>query len=334
MAIPAASQVADRNACLTLGPANQTIPIWEQLVNSRTVGLTFNDNTVYSWGWINLKDGPLAVEVPPKVLGAVNYIWFRWVVDLGITGPDKGKGGKYLVLPPGYGGNVPDGYFVVRSRTYNLWIPWRSFLVDGDPMPGVDLVKKFTKIYLLADKDKSAPSLKFVDVSGEPFNIINPADFQFWELLNQVVQEEPTESLDQIGLLRCRRHRKRQAIFARCANEENSDRSRCCGRRDRALDCVPLPPEGRLLLRKQQLAITLCRRGWILTRSATPSIALLHRQIHRQKSVPVSNRQLPPDFEGKQSAWQEGISSRFNEVGRCTSRQNSGGTYFRASPAF
>ena len=60
------------------------------------------------------------------------------------------------------------------------------------------------------------------------------------------------------------------------------------------------------------------------TRSATPSIALLHRQIHRQKSVPVSNPQLPPDFEGKQSAWQEGISSRFNEVGRCTSRQNSG----------
>ena len=65
--------------------------------------------------------------------------------------------------------------------------------------------------------------------------------------------------------------------------------------------------------------------GWILTRSATPSIALLHGQIHRQKSVPVSNPQLPPDFEGKQSAWQEGISSRFNEVGRCTSRQNSGG---------
>src|SRR4249920_3034594 len=64
---------------------------------------------------------------------------------------------------------------------------------------------------------------------------------------------------------------------------------------------------------------------WILTRSATPSIALLYGQIHRQKSVPVSNPQVPPDFEGKQSAWQEGISSRFNEVGRCTSRQNSGG---------
>ena len=55
---------------------------------------------------------------------------------MGITGPDKGKGGKYLLLPPGYDGDVPDGYHLVRSQTYNLWIPWRSFLVDGDPKPG------------------------------------------------------------------------------------------------------------------------------------------------------------------------------------------------------
>jgi hypothetical protein len=200
LAIPAVSQVADRNACLTLGPTNKTIPIWEQLVDSRTIGLTFNDNTVYSWAWLNIKDGPLVVEVPPKVLGGVNDIWFRWVVDVGITGPDKGEGGKYLLLPPGYKGDVPPGYHVVHSPTYNLWIPWRSFLVDGDPKPGVELVKKFTKIYPLADKDKPSPPLTYVDISGKPFNIINPADYRFWELLNQVVQEEPTESLDQIRM--------------------------------------------------------------------------------------------------------------------------------------
>ena len=108
--------------------------------------------------------------------------------------------GKYLLLPPGYNGDVPDGYYVVHSKTYNLWIPWRSFLVDGDPKPGIDLVKKFTKIYRLADKDKPAPTLNYVDVSGKPFNIINPADYMFWELLNQVVQEELPESLDQIRM--------------------------------------------------------------------------------------------------------------------------------------
>jgi hypothetical protein len=200
LAIPAVSQVAGRNACLTLGPPNQTIPIWAQLVDSRTIGLTFNDNTVYTWGWINLKDGPLALEVPPKVLGAVNDIWFRWVVDLGITGPDHGEGGKYLLLPPGYKGEVPEGYHVVHCPTFNLWIPWRIFLVNGDPKPGVELTKKVTRIYPLADKDKPAPGLKYVDVSGKPFNIINPADYRFWELLNQVVQEEPAESLDQIRM--------------------------------------------------------------------------------------------------------------------------------------
>ncbi len=89
---------------------------------------------------------------------------------------------------------------MVQSPTYNLWIPWRSFLVDGGPKPGVDLVKKFTKIYRLADKDKPAPALNYVDVSGKPFNIINPADYTFWDLLNQVVQEEPTQSLDQIRM--------------------------------------------------------------------------------------------------------------------------------------
>jgi hypothetical protein len=200
LAIPAVSQAADRNAIRALGPVNSVVPIWEQLVDSRTIGLTFNDNTVYSWAWVDLSKGPLVLEVPPKVLGAINDMWFRWVVDLGITGPDKGRGGKYLLLPPGYKGAVPKGYHVVHSPTFNLWLPWRSFLVDGDPKPGVDMVKKFTKIYPLSEAGKPAPALKYVDMSGTPFNIINPAGYEFWELLNQVVQEEPTESLDQVRL--------------------------------------------------------------------------------------------------------------------------------------
>ena len=201
LAIPAVSQVADRNAVLTLGPVNRTVPIFEQLVDSRTLGLTFNDNTVYTWTWVNLKDGPLVVEIPPMELGAINNIWFQWVTDWGITGPDKGKGGKYLLLPPGYKGEIPEGYYVVKSPTYNLWLPWRIYLEDGKPGPGVEQTKKITKIYPLADADKPAPKLKYVDLSGKPFNIsVSPADYTFWELLNQVVQEEPTESLDQIRL--------------------------------------------------------------------------------------------------------------------------------------
>jgi hypothetical protein len=199
LAIPAVSQAANRNAIRTLGPVNTVVPIFEQLMDSRSIFLTANDNTVYSWAWLDLSKGPLVLEVPPRVLGAINDIWFRWVVDLGITGPDKGKGGKYLLLPPGYQGKVPKGYFVVHSPTFNIWTPWRSFLVHGDPKPGVDLVKKFTKVYPLTQSGKP-PQLKFVDLSGKPFNTVAPADYTFWELLNEVVQEEPSASLDQIRL--------------------------------------------------------------------------------------------------------------------------------------
>jgi hypothetical protein len=201
LAIPAVSQAANRNAIRELGPTNTVVPVFEQLMDSRSIFLTANDNTVYSWAWIDLSKGPLVLEVPPKVLGAINDMWYRWVVDLGITGPDKGAGGKYLILPPGYKGDVSrEGYVtVVQSPTFSLWTPWRSFLVDGDPKPGVELVKKFTKVYP-PSQAANPPQMEFVDMSGKPFNTVAPADYKFWELLNQVVQEEPSESLDQIRL--------------------------------------------------------------------------------------------------------------------------------------
>ncbi|MEI6225991.1 MAG: DUF1254 domain-containing protein, partial [Deltaproteobacteria bacterium] len=199
LALPAVNQAGDRDAILTQGPANGTVPIWEQLVDSRTIELTANDNTPYTWFWIDLHAGPVVIEVPPKVLGLVNDMWYRWVVDLGLTGPDKGKGGKYLLVPPGYAGKLPKGYEIVRPRTFSNVVIWRSFLVDGDPKPGVDVVKKFTKVYPLAQAGKP-PTPTFVNMSGKPFNMVNPADFRYWALLDKVVQEEPTESFDPVRL--------------------------------------------------------------------------------------------------------------------------------------
>jgi hypothetical protein len=201
LAIPAVNQAANRDAMRTLGPINQTVPIWEDLVDSRTVGLTFNDQTIYSWPWLDLSNGPIVMEVPPMVLGLANDMWYRFVINLGIVGPDKGKGGKYLFVPPGYEGALPEsGYFIVRPRTFNLFAGWRSFLVDGSPKPGVEETKKYAKIYPLADAGKPAPPLTFANLSGKPFNMENPADYRFWELLDEVVQEEPADSLDQIRM--------------------------------------------------------------------------------------------------------------------------------------
>lgn len=192
LGLPAVNQLANRSNILKMGPANTTVPIWEDLVDSRTIELTANNNTSYTWFWLDLRNGPLVLEVPPKVLGLIDDMWYRWNTDLGITGPDKGAGGKYLLLPPGYKDPVPDGYHVVRSPTFHTWAGWRSFLVDGDPKPGVAAVKQHTKIYPLAQAGSPPPAL----MSGKPFNMVAPADESFWPMLHQVVQEEPTDTID------------------------------------------------------------------------------------------------------------------------------------------
>jgi len=195
LGIPLVNQAGMRASLQTFGPVNQTDVIWETLVDSRTVELTANDNTIYSFLWLDSHQGPLVVEMPPKSLGTINDFWYRWVADVGITGADRGQGGRYLVLPPGYAGSVPSGYFVVRPNTYGNWLVFRSFLVDGSPAPSVAEVKRSLKVYQLADS-ATPPPMKFANASGVPANFVAPSDNSFWALLNQVVQEEPSEGSD------------------------------------------------------------------------------------------------------------------------------------------
>ena len=195
LAIPIVNQASMRDSLRKFGPNNQTDVIWENLVDPKTVELTANDNTIYSFIWLDTKNGPLVVDVPPMVLGLIDDFWYHWVADVGITGPDHGKGGKYLILPPGYKGEVPEGYFVVRPSTYGNWLPFRSFLVEGSTKPGVESVKKHLKIYQLADGADSS-KVKLVNASGIPSNFVPPGDYAFWNLLNEVIQTEPSEGSD------------------------------------------------------------------------------------------------------------------------------------------
>ena len=192
LAIPIVNQASMRATLRTFGPDNQTDVIWENLVDPRTVELTANDNTIYNFVWTDTRKGPLVVEIPPKILGLIDDFWYRWVADIGITGADKGKGGKYLILPPGYKGKNPKGYHVVRPSTYGNWLVFRAFLVKGSTKPGVESVKKHLKIYQLSEA-ANPPAMKFVNGSGIPSNFVAPGDYSFWSLLNQVIQEEPSE---------------------------------------------------------------------------------------------------------------------------------------------
>jgi hypothetical protein len=194
-ALPAVSIEAFLKGFNEFGSVNQTVLISEQLLDARSLFLTANTTTPYTLLYLSTKDGPLVVEVPPEVLGPIDDAWFRWVTDVGITGPDKGKGGKYLLLPPGYTGAVPEGYFVARPRTIGNLLFFRTFLKDGDPKPGVDNVKKNLKVYSLSQA-ANPPPMKFVDISGKAFNTIGPGDYSLFEFVNRVIQDEPLDAMD------------------------------------------------------------------------------------------------------------------------------------------
>ena len=176
--------------------AQQGIGITESLADARSLFLTPNSTVVYVWFCVDLKDGPMVVEVPPGVLGMIDDAYFRYVTDVGFPGPDQGKGGKYLLVPPDYTGTLPsDGYFVNKSRTYSNLLIIRSFVQGGDVAAAVKNVKDHARMYPLSAA-ANPPAQKFVNISGLQFNTVHANDFHFYEELNAVVQHEPADFVD------------------------------------------------------------------------------------------------------------------------------------------
>ena len=193
--IQIASMYAMEEGLLEFGPPNTTALIFEDLMDSKSLWLTPNTVSVYQAAWLELGNEPMVIETPPNVLGFIDNAWFKYVVDFGNAGPDKGKGGKFLIIPPGYKGDIPDGYFVANTDTYGNWIIWRGFQVDGSTKTAVDATKKHFKIYPLSKKN-NPPEMTFINVSGKFQNTIHRMDFGYWEELNAQIQAEPIEGLN------------------------------------------------------------------------------------------------------------------------------------------
>jgi hypothetical protein len=199
----------------SVGVKDNEVLIFSDLMDASSLFLTANADTIYTLGMLDLSKGPMVLELGPKMLGAIDDQWFRWVIDLGAPGPDRGEGGKYLILPPGYEGNVPaGGYFVARARTnFVIWFA-RAFMENSDPKPVVEQIKKTLKVYpykaggygtpvseFLAGKTKLGPITPppptvFHEGTGVVMNTIPPNDYSYYEWLNEVVQQEPATSLD------------------------------------------------------------------------------------------------------------------------------------------
>ena len=181
------------NAGIGLTQPNQ-IAVAEQLLDSQSLYLTGNTSTMYSIGHLDLKAyGPTVVEVPPGMLGMLDDAWMRYVGDFGMAGADKGKGGKYLVLPPDHVGEVPEGYFVLKAPTYVNWFFMRGSIADG-MAPALKNVMDHLKVYPLKSASNPPPT-EFVNITGKSYNTVAPGDYSYFEALNTIIQREPIAAL-------------------------------------------------------------------------------------------------------------------------------------------
>lgn len=208
--IPATSIEGLREGLIEVGAdASHKVVIFDKLMDSAPLFLTGNTDTVYAVSFLNLRnDGPTVVEVPPESgPGTVNDAYFRFVTDMGIPGPDAGKGGKYLILPPDYAGDIEgkigseektidgDAYYVSQSPSYVNFLILRGFLVDGKPDVATKNFMNGIKIYPLGKRD-DAPEMEFISGSGKSFNTIHANDFDFYKELDVVIQREPIDMIE------------------------------------------------------------------------------------------------------------------------------------------
>ncbi|MCU4156090.1 DUF1254 domain-containing protein [Carboxylicivirga sp. A043] len=194
--IPAASvhQLMVGPEALGVNAINKVI-MTENLMDSKPLFLTANTSTLYVTPYLNLKEtGPVVLEIPPGMLGAFNDAWFRYLCDIGPMGPDKGRGGQYLMVPPDYEGELPDDYFIVNSPSYRVWTFMRASIANGLDV-AVKNIKDNMKVYPLSQKD-NPPAMEFINGSGKTFNTIHDNDFNFYVHLNDVIQEEPLDLID------------------------------------------------------------------------------------------------------------------------------------------
>jgi hypothetical protein len=196
--IPATSVEGLRRGWRSLGAEGAHHPlVMDTLLDSNPLFLTGNTDTVYCLTFLDLlEDGPTVVEIPAGAgPGTVNDAYFRFVVDMGAPGPDRGQGGKYLILPPNHDGPVPEGYHVARSTSYVNWVALRGFLVDGKPDAASRMWREELKVYPLSRAD-DPPTMRFINGSGQLFNTIHANDYEFYEELHTVIDREPVEMLD------------------------------------------------------------------------------------------------------------------------------------------
>ena len=193
------------------GAGYNVLPVWKKRLDAKTLVTTPNSDVIYAMGYVDLgTDGPLVFEAPPNLQGILLDAWQRPIPvdggrffgDVGLPGPDAGKGGKFLLLPPGFKDAVPEGYFVYRSPTNTVFVFLRAFYQDPKNLaPAVALIEQ-SKIYPLNGKDTARP-MQFPDASGVPVDMLPIRDGSAFDEIKNLVESEGTSlaDSDSLGML-------------------------------------------------------------------------------------------------------------------------------------
>ena len=150
---PGASLEAMHEGFLSIGVEDNEILIFSELMDSASLFLTANCDTLYFITFLDLSKGPMVLDIPAfgppsGILGTVDDMWFRWVTDFGVSGPDRAQGGRYLIVGPDYDGPLPEGGFhVSHARTSRVLAFGRAFMIDNDPAPAAQAVRDGVRIY-------------------------------------------------------------------------------------------------------------------------------------------------------------------------------------------
>jgi hypothetical protein len=183
------------------GAGYNVLPVFKKRLDAKTLITTPNSDVIYALSYVDVgKDGPLVFEAPPGLQGMFLDVWQRpitgptldgktYLGDIGLPGPDKGKGGNFLILPPGYKGKVPEGYYAYNSETNNVFIFLRTFYDDPKDLSKAVGLMEAVKIYPLDHKD-TAKAMKYPDASGIPVNMLPRSDITAFEQLKRLLDSE------------------------------------------------------------------------------------------------------------------------------------------------
>ena len=189
------------------GAGYNVLPVWKKRLDAKTLVTTPNSDVIYSMSYLDLgKDGPMVFEAPPGLQGILLYFWQRPIPgptindhtfqgDVGLPGPDAGRGGKFLIVPPGYDKPVPDGYFVYRSPTNNVFVFLRSFYQDPANLTPAVALMEAAKIYPLGGQANAKP-MQYPDASGVPVNMLPISDGNAFDQLKLLVDSEGANLAD------------------------------------------------------------------------------------------------------------------------------------------